>query len=289
MSAHRKPKDAITLDEYEHLGVNTAAFNSAGLGSSGHRKPKAAAVLGGVDQRPRLHPAFAVAGVAAALMAAPAGAMAAAMTTVPHAPVNPLNPNAGFANATAMGANQLAAAAVASQTTPPPAPAATTPPPAVASIPAPWAHTTLSALEPEGLYGSQEFFNLSSTQWTNAKTIVKVAYERGMSPYAAVIAVATASQESSLINLTTADNADSLGLFQQRPSMGWGTISQITTPSYAANKFLSVLQSEVPNYNHTGLWQAAQKVQKSGYPTAYAQWQLQAANIVMAIINGTAP
>jgi hypothetical protein len=110
-----------------------------------------------------------------------------------------------------------------------------------------------------------------------------------MSPYAAVIAVATASQESSLINLTSADNADSLGLFQQRPSMGWGTASEICTPSYAANKFLSVLQSEVPNYNHTVLWEAAQQVQKSGYPTAYAQWQAQAANIVMAIINGTAP
>jgi hypothetical protein len=277
VSAHRKPKDAIAFDEYEHLGAT----------SSGHRKPKASAVLGGVDQRPRLHPAFAVAGVAAALMAAPAGAMAAAMTTVPHAPVNPVNPNAGLANATAMGATQLAAAAVA-----PPVvkPAPTAPAkPAVASIPAPWAHTSLSALEPEGLYGSQEFFNLSSTQWTNAKTIVKVAYQRGMSPYAAVIAVATASQESSLINLTSADNADSLGLFQQRPSMGWGSASEITTPSYAANKFLSVLQSEVPNYNHTGLWQAAQQVQKSGYPTAYAQWQLQAANIVMAIINGTAP
>ncbi|HEV2635134.1 MAG TPA: hypothetical protein VGX23_08305 [Actinocrinis sp.] len=287
MSAHRKPKGSIEFDEYEYV-------QSSVISSSGHRKPKAAAVLGGVDQRPRLHPAFAVAGVAAALMAAPAaGAMTAAMTA-PHAPVNPVNPNVGLANATALTASQLAAAAVASPAPAKPAAPAATPAttPAqttVAAIPAPWAHTTLSALEPEGLYGSQEFFNLSSTQWANAKTIVKVAYQRGMSPYAAVIAVATASQESSLINLTSADNADSLGLFQQRPSMGWGTASQITTPTYAANKFLQVLQSEVPDYNHTGLWQAAQRVQKSGYPTAYAQWQLQAANIVMAIINGTAP
>ena len=280
MSAHRKPKGEIAFDEYEYAQPDA--------GSSGHRKPKASAVFGGVEQRPRLHPAFAVAGVAAALMAAPAGAMAAAMTATPHAPVNPINPNAAVANATALNASQLAAAAVAPPVKPA-APAAATAPPAVASIPAPWAHTTLSALEPEGLYGSQEFFNLSSTQWANAKTIVKVAYQRGMSPYAAVIAVATASQESSLINLTSADNADSLGLFQQRPSMGWGTASEITTPTYAANKFLQVLQSEVPDYNHTGLWQAAQKVQKSGFPTAYAQWQLQAANIVMAIINGTAP
>ena len=276
MSAHRKPKDStIVFDEYDIPRVM----------SSGHRKPKSTAVFGGVDQRTKLPPAFAVAGVAAALMAAPAGAVAAAMTT--HSPINSANPNAGAATATALAANALAAAAVApAPQLKPPAPPAQA---AVASIPAPWAHTTLSALEPEGLYGSQEFFNLSSTQWANAKTIVKVAYDRGMSPYAAVIAVATASQESSLINLTSADNADSLGLFQQRPSMGWGTPSEITTPSYAANKFLTVLQSEVPNYNHTGLWEAAQQVQKSGYPTAYAQWQLQAANIVMAIINGTAP
>jgi hypothetical protein len=252
---------------------------------SGHRKPKGSVVFGGIDQRTKLHPAFAVAGVAVSLMAAPAGALTAAMTT--HAPSS-INPNAPTATATAVTASLLAAAAAAPVVVvpPPAAPVATAPAP---PPPGPWTHTSLSALEPEGLYDSQEFFNLSATQWANAKTIVKVAFDRGMSPYAAVIAVATASQESSLINLTSADNADSLGLFQQRPSMGWGTADEITTPSYAADKFLSVLQSEVPNYAHTVLWVAAQQVQKSGYPTAYAQWQLQAANIVMAIINGTAP
>lgn len=252
---------------------------------SGHRRPKGSIVFGGIDQRTRMHPAFAVAGVVTTLMAAPAGAVAAAMTA--HAPTS-VNPNAGNTTATALTRSQLVAATVSPSTiASAPVPVPTPAPPPV--LPGPWTHTTLSALEPEGLYGSQEFFNLSSTQWTNAKTIVKVAYERGMSPYAAVIAVATASQESSLINLTSADNADSLGLFQQRPSMGWGSASEITTPSYAANKFLSVLQSDVPNYAHTTLWVAAQDVQRSGYPTAYAQWQLQAANIVMAIINGTAP
>ena len=250
---------------------------------SGHRRPKGSIVFGGIDQRTRMHPAFAVAGVVTTLMAAPAGAVAAAMTA--HAPTS-VNPNAGAATATALTRSQLVAATVSPSTVasaPVPVPA---PPPVP---PGPWTHTTLSALEPEGLHGSQEFFNLSSTQWANAKTIVKVAFDRGMTPYAAVIAVATASQESSLINLTSADNADSLGLFQQRPSMGWGTASEITTPTYAANKFLSVLQSDVPDYAHTVLWEAAQAVQRSGYPTAYAQWQLQAANIVMAIINGTAP
>ena len=256
---------------------------------SGHRRPKGSVVFNGIDQRTKMHPAFAVAGVAASLMAAPAGALTAAMTL--HSPASTsVNPNAGTATATAMTASLLTAAAssLAPAAVPSPAPLAAPKPPPPA-IPAPWAHTTLSALEPEGLYGSQEFFNLSATQWANAKIITKVAFERGMSPYAAVIAVATASQESSLHNLTSADNADSLGLFQQRPSMGWGTAAEITTPSYAANKFLSVLQSEVPDYNHTVLWEAAQQVQKSGYPTAYAQWQAQAANIVMAIINGTAP
>jgi hypothetical protein len=155
--------------------------------------------------------------------------------------------------------------------------------------PDPYSGVAMAALEPTGLYGGQQYFAAGSDQWSNAKTIVAVAEQRGMSPYAAVIAVATAMQESSLINLTTATNLDSLGLFQQRPSEGWGSASQVTDPTYATNAFLTALLEYAPNYQGQALWESAQAVQRSGYPTAYAQWEDQAAKMVQAIMNGTAP
>jgi len=118
---------------------------------------------------------------------------------------------------------------------------------------------------------------------------VKVAEQRKMPLYAAVVAVATSVQESRLLNLTTATNADSLGLFQQRPSQGWGTAAQITDPYYSTNSFLAALEFYAPNYMTTYLWESAQAVQRSGFPTAYAQWESQAAHMVLAIVNGTAP
>jgi len=144
-------------------------------------------------------------------------------------------------------------------------------------------------LEPVAFYGTQNTFTPSADQWENAKTIVQVVEKRGMHAYAAVVAVATAIQESRLINLTTATNADSLGLFQQRPSQGWGTTSQLTTPTYAANAFLAALDKDAPDYMSIYLWEAAQDVQRSGYPTAYAQWQSQATTMVYDIMNGKAP
>jgi hypothetical protein len=153
----------------------------------------------------------------------------------------------------------------------------------------PYRDVTMSALEPTGLYGGQQYFAASSDQWSNAKTIVAIAEQRGMPPYAAVIAVATAMQESSLTNLTSATNYDSLGLFQQRPSQGWGSVAQVTDPTYATDAFLSALLEYAPNYQTQALWQSAQAVQRSAYPTAYAQWEDQAAKMVQAIMNGTAP
>jgi hypothetical protein len=164
-------------------------------------------------------------------------------------------------------------------------PAAAPPPPPAPAKPAdPYAGVTVAQLEPFGLYGSQEHFSANSDQWQNAKTIVQVARQRGMSPYAAVIAVATALQESTLRNLTTAVDADSLGLFQQRPSMGWGSASQLTDPAYATGAFLSALMQYAPNYASMPLWQSAQATQRSGYPTAYARWQDQAAEMVQQIV-----
>ncbi|HEY2004642.1 MAG TPA: NlpC/P60 family protein [Candidatus Saccharimonadia bacterium] len=115
---------------------------------------------------------------------------------------------------------------------------------------------------------------LNSAQVHNAETIIGVAKSRGLSARDAAIGVATAMQESTLINLTTPDavNADSIGLFQQRPSMGWGTPQQLANPVYAANRFYDALVT-IKNRDSLPLTVAAQEVQHSAYPNAYAQWE----------------
>lgn len=111
----------------------------------------------------------------------------------------------------------------------------------------------------------------------NALTIIKVAKEMGISKRGAIIGIATAEQESGLINLHSGDR-DSQGLFQQRPSQGWGTVAQVTNPAYAARSFFERLKGT--DYNHLPLTKAAQDVQRSAYPDAYAKWENTATNIV---------
>jgi hypothetical protein len=133
--------------------------------------------------------------------------------------------------------------------------------------------------------GSQSYLPMSSARMDNATAIVRQALGRRMGLRAAVIAVATAMQESGLENISYGDR-DSLGLFQQRPSMGWGSASQITKPSYAADAFLSALaahQKTDPGWAGQPLWATAQAVQRSGFPYAYAKWEKQAAQLVSAI------
>jgi hypothetical protein len=128
---------------------------------------------------------------------------------------------------------------------------------------------------------------ISPDQQANATTIVQQALAKKMGIRSAVIAVATSMQESRLQNLSYGD-ADSLGLFQQRPSMGWGTAQQILTPQYSADAFLSALQqyqASNPGWATQPLWTNAQGVQKSGVPTAYAQWEAQAAQLVQQIVT----
>ena len=128
---------------------------------------------------------------------------------------------------------------------------------------------------------------ISPAQQANATTIVQQALDKGMGVRSAVIAVATSMQESQLQNLSYGDQ-DSLGLFQQRPSMGWGTAQQITTPSYAADAFLTALkqqQASNPGWAHQPLWANAQAVQKSGFPFAYAKWETQAVQLVKTVVT----
>nr|WP_237728262.1 M15 family metallopeptidase [Cellulomonas sp. APG4] len=94
---------------------------------------------------------------------------------------------------------------------------------------------------------------------------------------AGVVAIATAMQESSLRNLDGGDR-DSLGLFQQRPSMGWGTTEQITDPVYATTAFLYGATTnpglvDVDGWEDAAVTVAAQAVQRSGHPNAYAKWE----------------
>jgi hypothetical protein len=105
-------------------------------------------------------------------------------------------------------------------------------------------------------------------QAENAALITAVALERGMPARAASIALATAYQESKLYNIDYGDR-DSVGLFQQRPSQGWGSVAQLTDPVYATNAFYDALQ-KIDGYDSMEITVAAQEVQRSGYPDAYA-------------------
>ena len=111
--------------------------------------------------------------------------------------------------------------------------------------------------------------DLDVVQMENAGTITAVTVSRNLPEWAATVAVATAMQESQLVNLTGGD-LDSVGLFQQRPSEGWGAASLIEDPVYATDKFLDRLVA-VPGYAELPLTVAAQDVQHSGFPDAYAQ------------------
>jgi len=140
-------------------------------------------------------------------------------------------------------------------------------------------------LLPVGTSGPQTWMPISGSQVGNATTIVQQALAMRMGVRSAVIAVATAMQESQLQDLGYGDGG-ALGLFQQEPSMGWGTAQQIMNPSFAAEGFLTALQQYQagdPGWAAQPLWQTAQGVQKSGFPFAYAQWEAQAAGLVQQI------
>lgn len=110
---------------------------------------------------------------------------------------------------------------------------------------------------------------LTPEQADNAALLTAQGLDRGLPARAATIAIATALQESKLSNITYGDR-DSLGLFQQRPSQGWGTPEQIMDPLHATGRFYDGLV-QVPGYDSLPITEAAQAVQRSGYPDAYAQ------------------
>jgi peptidoglycan DL-endopeptidase CwlO len=137
-----------------------------------------------------------------------------------------------------------------------------------------------------GVWGGQvrtTAADLDAAQRQNAATIIGVARGMGAPPRAWLIALATAMQESTLNNINYGDR-DSLGLFQQRPSQGWGTPAQVTDPVYATTIFIERLL-EVPGWDSLPVTVAAQTVQRSAFPDAYAKWEGLATELVQQLAD----
>jgi hypothetical protein len=116
--------------------------------------------------------------------------------------------------------------------------------------------------------------DLTTEQSENATLIAAIGIRRGLPARAVSIALATAYQESKIRNLDHGDR-DSLGLFQQRPSMGWGTAKQVRDPYYATNAFYDALE-KVDSYETMPITEAAQRVQRSAFPDAYSMHEIDA-------------
>ncbi len=133
---------------------------------------------------------------------------------------------------------------------------------------------------------------LTSEMAANARTIVSVGRSLGVPEYGLVVGLAAAAQESGLRNLGWGDR-DSIGIFQQRPSTGWGTPAQILEPTYAARLFFGGPKNpnaantrgllDIPGWKAKSVTDAAQAVQLSAFPTAYAKWETSARSWLAAI------
>ncbi|MCW2686179.1 MAG: hypothetical protein JWR37_1069 [Mycobacterium sp.] len=130
---------------------------------------------------------------------------------------------------------------------------------------------------------STDSFKLDGERLFNARTIVSVGTGMGVPTRGLVIAVATAAQESKFVNIR-GGRAGAYGLFQQTPTRGWGTVAQVMDPTYAATAFYAHLQ-RISGWQDMALTDAAQAVQRSGYPGAYAQWE-QSAMVIVAALTG---
>jgi hypothetical protein len=130
---------------------------------------------------------------------------------------------------------------------------------------------------------SAEPVSLDAEQAANAATIAAVGLRRGLPQKAVTVALATALQESKLENLSGGDR-DSIGLFQQRPSQGWGTAEQVADPRYAANAFYSKLL-KTKGWEKMRVTDAAQAVQRSAHPELYEQWA-ETADVLAKALTG---
>lgn len=155
---------------------------------------------------------------------------------------------------------------------------------AVATI-AVWRSTSkaahIASSQPCAVTISSATYRLDSDQAANATTVAAVGKRLGLADHAVTIALAAALQESGLRNLGHGDR-DSLGLFQQRPSQGWGTPEAILTPRLAAARFYERLAT-VAGWQTLSVSAAAQRVQRSAAPSAYADWEAEARALAQAM------
>ncbi|WP_433392499.1 peptidase M23 [Micromonospora sp. KLBMP9576] len=187
------------------------------------------------------------------------------------------------------GSQRVPVAATASPT-PATDPDLTATPTPAASTPAPRATTRKPVLVPVA--------GLDRAQMKNAEAIVRTGREMGMPRRALVIAVATAMQESNLYNIASGVlpesrnyphqgvgwDHDSVGLFQQRSSSGWGPVGRLMDPEFATRQFLAALAA-VPGWQQMRLTDAAQAVQISAYPEHYAKHESPATEVVSACLK----
>ncbi|MFI5925565.1 hypothetical protein ACIA3K_06220 [Micromonospora sp. NPDC051543] len=176
------------------------------------------------------------------------------------------------------------------------APARVTPTPTASPTPVPTV-TRKAPKKPVKPRRPRPVAGLDQQQMDNAKIIVDVGVGLKMPRRALVVALATAMQESNLYNLASdvlpesseyphqgsGSDHDSVGLFQQRPSSGWGTVAELMRPSYAARAFYTAL-AEIPGWEDMSLTAAAQAVQVSAYPDAYAPHEDRATTVAAALL-----
>ncbi|SDD35685.1 hypothetical protein [Glycomyces harbinensis] len=177
-------------------------------------------------------------------------------------------------------------APAAPETTEAPAPVETTEAPAPAPEP---------AAEPEGPVDI-DVSDLDDEQEANAVTIIEAGKEMGFDEQGWAVALATAMQEAKMYNAAseavpesfeytdsdvTYSDHDSVGIFQQRTSMGWGSVEELMDVSTSASKFYGTLE-DIDGWQDMSIASAAQAVQVSAFPDAYAQWEGLAEDVIDA-------
>jgi hypothetical protein len=220
-----------------------------------------------------------------AVAADPAARVADAAAASRGGAAAPLAPQPPAANGAKPAAPKPAAAKPAA-----PKAAAKPAPPKAAKAAKKAAAPSSRQMHPRKIHAAQQKFKPSAEQMRNARAIVETGKKMGLPPRAWVIAVATALQESTLNNfghLGDRNDHDSLGLFQQRPSAGWGAPKQLQNPTYASAQFYKALV-QVSGWDQQQLTAAAQKVQVSAFPNHYAKWEVQAGYLVSAM-HGEGP
>ncbi|MBV9650985.1 MAG: C40 family peptidase [Pseudonocardiales bacterium] len=123
--------------------------------------------------------------------------------------------------------------------------------------------------------------DLDPEQRAIAELIIAIGKQRGLPPRAWQIAIQAGMTESRLHNLHYGDR-DSLGIFQMRPSQGWGTVAQVTDPVYEINKFYDVLL-RVPGWETQRPGDTAQDIERSAFPLRYHQWEPLAVNVISTV------